>query len=349
MGFQSSERAGARGGRIQKLSMAGGVLLLILFSLFTVGVMAQEVYPSKKVTFICASSPGGGMDLTARSVAPFLGKYLKDLNPGLKGGDVEVKNMPGASHAKAISYVFKEARPDGYTIGDFIRGNVYKFSYSDAKLPFDVTELTWLWALGETQRVLICNKKRFSTWEEMVAAAKKEPLTFECSSVGSSEQLDTIFLKEIAGIPGKLTFSGGSAETIGSLIRGDTDISLIEYTASKALVESKEVNVLVTVTPKRIIPDVPTIAEKGFPDVLKYVGGECSGRMIMAPPKLAPEAKTKLLAALRKTFDDPEFKALLAKIGTTNDVWLDDQVRAHILEHRGLLFKMAPTLKKYGL
>lgn len=335
--------------RTNFIGMLFSVFILSSFGLFAVTVMAQDIYPAKKVTFICASSPGGGMDLTARSIAPFLSKYLKELNPGLKGGEVEVKNMPGASHAKAVSYVFQEAKPDGYTIGDFIRGNVYKFSYSDAKLPFDVTALSWLWALGETQRILICNKKRFSTWEEMVAASKKEPLSFECSSVGSSEHLDTIFLKEIAGIPGKLTFSGGSAETIGSLIRGDTDVSLIEYTASKALVESKEVNVLVTITPKRIIPNVPTIAEKGFPDVLRYVGGECSGRMIMAPPKLTAEARSKLLAALRKTFDDPEFKALLAKIGTTNDVWLDDKVRTHILEHRELLFKMAPTLKRYGL
>lgn len=329
--------------------MLAAVFILSSFGLFAVGVMAQDIYPAKKVTFICASNPGGGMDLTARGIAPFLSKYLKELNPGAKGGEVEVKNMAGASHAKAVSYVFQEAKPDGYTIGDFIRGNVYKFSYSDAKLPFDVRELTWLWALGETQRILICNKKRFSTWEEMLAASKKEPITFECSSVGSSEQLDTIFLKEIAGIPGKLTFSGGSAQTIGSLIRGDTDVSLIEYTPAKALIESKEVNVLVTVTEKRILPNAPTIAEKGFPEVLKYVGGECSGRIIMAPPKLAPEAKAKLLAALRKTFDDPEFKAFLAKIGTTNDVWLDEKVRGHILEHRELLFKMAPTLKKYGL
>jgi len=318
-------------------------------SLFAVSVMAQEIYPAKKITFVCASEPGGGMDLVARGVAPFLSKYLKELNPNTKGGEVEVKNMPGASHAKAMNYVFIEAKPDGYTIGDFIRGNVYKFTYGQAKLPFDVREFTWLCSMGVNQRVLVCNKKKFSTWEQMLAASKKEPLTFECSSVGSSEQLDTIFLNEIVGIPGKLTFSGGSAQTLGSLIRGDTDVSLMDYTPVKTLIESKEINVLATMTEKRILPDVPTISEKGFPEVLKLLGGECGNRMVMAPPKLAPEAKRKLIDAFKKAFDDPEFKAFRGKVGITLETCLDEKVRETIADHAESLRKMAPTLKKYGL
>ncbi len=323
--------------------------LLGSFSVFGVAVMAQEIYPAKKVTFICASEPGGGMDLVARGVAPFLSKYLKELNPNTKGGEVEVKNMPGASHAKAMNYVFTEAKPDGYTIGDFIRGNVYKFIYGQAKLPFDVRDFTWLCSMGVNQRVLVCNKKKFATWEQMIAASKKEPLTFECSSVGSSEQLDTIFLKEIAGIPGKLTFSGGSSQTIGSLIRGDTDVSLMDYAPVKAIIESKEINVLATMTEKRILPDVPTIGEKGFPEVLKLLGGECGNRMVMAPPKLAPEAKRKLIDAFKKASDDPEFKAFRLKVGITLETCLDEKVRETIADHAESLRKMAPTLKKYGL
>ncbi len=324
-------------------------LNLSLLTLFALTAMAQEIYPAKKITFVCASEPGGGMDLVARGVAPFLSKYLKELNPNTKGGEVEVRNMPGASHAKAMNYVFAEAKPDGYTIGDFIRGNVYKFTYGKAKLSFDVREFAWLCSMGVNQRVLICNKKRFSTWEEMMAASKKEPLTFECSSVGSSEQLDTIFLKEIAGIAGKLTFSGGSAQTVGSLIRGDTDVSLMDYTPAKALIDSKEVNVLATMTEKRILPDVPTISEKGFPEVLKLLGGECGNRMVIAPPKLAPEAKSKLIAAFKKAFEDPEFKAFRQKVGITLETCLDDKVKETIAEHAESLRKMTPTLKKYGL
>jgi len=311
--------------------------------------MAQDIYPAKRITSVCASEPGGGMDLTARGTAPFLTKYLKQLNPDAKGGDVEVKNMPGASHAKAVSYVFKEAKPDGYTIGDFLRGNLYKFIYGQAKLPFDVRELTFLWSLGQSQRILICNKKRFATWEEVLAASKKETLMIECSSVGSSEHLDTIFLKETTGIPVKITFSGGSSQTIASLIRGDADISVVDYMPVKALVDSKEINVLFSVTKERIIPDVPTIAEKGFPDLLKLVGGEGSGRMVMAPAKLNPEAKGKLIAAMKKTMEDPEFKDFCKKSGLTSDISWDEELKKFIMEYAQILSKMAPTMKKYGL
>jgi tripartite-type tricarboxylate transporter receptor subunit TctC len=335
--------------RINFIRMLSVAFILSSFSLFAVAVSAQDIYPAKKITYVCASEAGGGMSLLARGVAPFLSKYLKELNPGAKGGDVEVKNMPGASHAKAMNYIFTEAKPDGYTIGDFIRGNVYKFTYGQGKLPYDVREATWLAEMGMNVRVLVSNKKKFSTWEEMLAASQKEPLTFECSSVGSSEQLDTIFLKEIVGIPGKITFSGGSSQTAASLIRGDTDVSLVDYAPVKALIESGEINVLASMTRKRIMPNVPTIIEKGFPEVLKFLEGECGNRMVIAPPKLAPEAKRKLLAAFKKTFDDPEFKAFRDKVGITQDTCLDEQVKEEIVQQAELLRKMAPTLKKYGL
>ena len=85
----------------------------------------KDVYPAEDITFICYSQPGGGYDLTARGSAPFLSKALRDVSRGARGGNVQVKNMTGGAGAKAAYYLFNDARPDGYTIGDINRGSFY--------------------------------------------------------------------------------------------------------------------------------------------------------------------------------------------------------------------------------
>ncbi len=56
---------------------------------------AKDVYPMDKITCIVAHKPGGGYDLISRGVAPYLGKYLREISPGAKGGDVVIKNEGG--------------------------------------------------------------------------------------------------------------------------------------------------------------------------------------------------------------------------------------------------------------
>jgi tripartite-type tricarboxylate transporter receptor subunit TctC len=70
-------------------------LILGSFSLSGSGAMAQDVYPAKEISLICNSAAGGGFDIFARMVAPYLTKYLKELSPNSRGGEVKVKNMPG--------------------------------------------------------------------------------------------------------------------------------------------------------------------------------------------------------------------------------------------------------------
>ncbi len=95
----------------------------------------------------------------ARGMAPYFTKWLKVVSPGAKGGEIKVKNMTGGNGAKASQYMFSDAKPDGYTIGDFNRGNFYRFVLSGEKLPFDVMKLSWLFSLSNVTRVMVTNKK----------------------------------------------------------------------------------------------------------------------------------------------------------------------------------------------
>ncbi len=332
--------------RISFERMLAVAFVLISFILLPMEVMAQDIYPAKDITHICYTEPGGGYDIFARGLSPFLTKHLKEVSSGAKGGEIKVKNMVGAGGAKAIAYIYKDAKPDGYTIGDFNRGNAYKFSYGVEKLPFDVMGVTFLASFARINRLLI--SKKFTTWEEMIAAGKKGPLIYIGSNPGSAQTLDTIFFKEGIGIQGKIPNAGGTAQAVSALLRGDGDVYVIEHASSKALIASKEVHALVSFTDERIEPQVPTIVEKGFPEMLISVGGK-GARTYIAPPKLNPEAKRILITAMKKMVVDPEFKAFCEKTGVELEPSFDKDAEGIIGNYIQMLRKNTETLKKYGL
>lgn len=326
-----------------------GAFVLSFFSPFTMGAMAKDIYPAKDITFICNAKPGGGYDIFARGTAPYLTKYLREVSPGAKGGEIKMKNLAGASGVQAYNYMHNEATPDGYTIGDFNDGILFTLLYGDEKLPYDPRDFTWLCSLTrEVVRIMVTNKKGLSTFEEMLAKSKKEPIIFVNGSIGGSAHLDTIWAKEIIGIPGKISNVRGTPEVISAVIRGDADVAILAYESVKPIVDSKEVNTLVTFSKERILPQVPTIVEKGFPDCLKYLVRKM-GRVWMAPPKLDPEAKRIMIAAIRKVPTDPGWLEFIKKMGAEVDPTIGSEVDEFIRDRVEGFQKWYPIFKKYGL
>jgi tripartite-type tricarboxylate transporter receptor subunit TctC len=310
---------------------------------------AKEIYPAKDITFICYSAPGGSYDLTARSSGPFLTKALKEVSKGAKGGNIQVKNMTGGNGTKAALYLYNDARPDGYTIGDLNRASYFKFQMTKDKLPFDVMDFTYLYSLTTTHRVLISGKNSgITSWETMITRSKKEPLRWAISSVGGSEHLDTIYVMETTKIPGKMTIWGSASQTESALIRGDADVTLVAYDFIGPLIESKEVNLLISFTNHRIEPNTPTIAEKGFPRIAENVGGT-GGKIVIAPPNLDPEVKNILIAAARKMVVDPGFIDVFNKGGTELTPLFGREVEDYFKSKIKFLKEMAPIYKKYDL
>jgi len=339
-----------RGGKNRRGSRLGwftGAFLFILAAGFTGGAMAQGVYPSKDLTYICGSNPGGGFDTFARGLAPFFLKHVKQVSPGAKGGEIKVRNMAGGGRAKAIMYMFNDAKPDGYTIGDFNRTDMYKFIHGDEKLPVDLKTLTWLVAFSRVNRVLVSKKRGAKTFAEALDLAKKEPPLIASSTVGSSEHMETIWFKEVVGLPGKVTSTGGSSVTVGALIRGDADIALMDYRAIKTLIDSGEVNCLVTFTEQRLLPQVPTIKEVGYPKCMEFVGG--TGRNVIGPPKLDPKAKAIILATFKKIVADPEFRAYCDKTGTELDPAFEKEQEEEMNKYVATILANVAMFKKYGL
>ncbi len=323
--------------------------MLALFAVLCLPAQApaKDIYPAGDINFICHTKSGGAFDIMARGMAPYFTKWLRAVSPGAKGGELKVKNMTGGNGGKACQYMFSDAKPDGYTIGDFNRGNFYRFVLSGEKMPFDVMKFSWLFSLSNVTRVMVSNKKSgITSWDGMLAAAKKEPLKWAVGSIGASEHIEAIYLKELVGIPAKFTTWGSQSAVLGAIIRGDAHVTLINLNAVKTLIDAKEVNFLVSFTEKRLHPQVPTIKEKGYGQTLGNVGGP-GGNTTIGPPRMDPEARRIVVAAAKKMVTDPEFLAFAKTIGSDIDPLFDKDMDDLIAANSRFYEQMGPTLKKY--
>lgn len=304
---------------------------------------AKEIYPSGTITFIECTNPGGGMDISARGVATFLPRYLKEVSPGARGGEIVVKNVPQASGAKAYSDVFK-SDPDGYTIGDFISGHLSDVALGTMKMPFDIRKFTWLLTSNQSVYTFISRKNGPKTWEEMLAAAKKEPLKWGVALYGSSIHVNSIWVKEEVGIPARFIILPGSAGLVSSVMRGDVDVALIPADSAKSIIQAKEANVLVTFSDTRYYPEVPTMIEKGFPQFLPNISGI---RLVMAPPDLDPEARKILIAAAKKMVADPKYHEFCQKIGSLPSPLTGQEVADAVNNRIKFYGQISPILRKH--
>ncbi len=268
---------------------------------------AKDVYPSGKITWLVPYKPGGGYDLLARAISPYLIKYLRELSPGAKGGDIIIRNEAGASGQKAYSMVY-HAAPDGYTIGGF------DISFATEtlmeKLDFDIEKFNFLLRVNTTTRLLVSNKTGFANWEEMLKAAKTKEIKMGVGAFGRAQHIGAIIIKEKLKLPARLIPLGGTAESMNALLRGDVQVSLGSEDSLRPLINAGEIRVIADFTGYGGYPGVPTSKDLGFPDLGETIEGH---RFVIAPPGLPKEISSQLVSAFKKAMNDSEFQAWVKK------------------------------------
>ena len=108
--------------------------------------------------------------------------------------------------------------------------------------------------------------------------------------------------------------------------------------------KSGELRILVTFDEKRYYPDVPTIIEKGVPELAKYVGGY---RIVMGPPNMDREATRVLIEASRRMIQDPKYVAYVEKLEGAMSPLVGAEVGTMIEDRINWYAKMAPTFSKH--
>ncbi len=287
--------------------MLSRLFLVFFLYCFALQVNAQEAYPSKPIRLYVGFAPGGGTDIAARIIAPYLSKEL--------GQPVVIENKPGVGGNIATEIISKSP-PDGYLI---MLSSVGPLAYSPHifKLGYDpLKDLTPI-GLGVTSgNALIINPQQLKakTLADYVAIAEKTPggLAYGSSGAGSGGHLAGELFAATAKI--NLVHIGyrGGGPAINDLLGGTVPSLFATIITAKQLIESGKVTALAVTSHSRskALPNVPTIAELGYP------GYEAANwYAFIAPPKTPLTIVNKLNTAINKALRDPQIKERLLQQG----------------------------------
>jgi tripartite-type tricarboxylate transporter receptor subunit TctC len=284
---------------------------LLLF-LAAVVAAAQPVTPAQAgaqwtpphaVKLVVPFAPGGQPDVVARALADPLSRAL--------GQPVVVENRAGAGGNIAADLVAKSA-PDGCTLLVGTNGPLSVSPVIYRSLSYDVArDFAPITLLGTSPNLIAVNPSLgVTTLAGLVAKAKAEPGKLNFSSVGkaSISQLSMELLDSVAGIRTVHIPYNGGAPAVQALVAGDVQILSLNPTALIPQMEAGKVRVLAQTSAKRspLVPDIPTVAESGYP------GFEADVWIaIMAPRATPPEALARLNAEIVKIVRDPALKSSL--------------------------------------
>src|SRR5690349_16193537 len=278
------------------------VTVTIFCVLFATGVLAQT-YPAKPVTWIVPFPPGGGTDISARTVAAKLTEKWKQ--------SVVIENRAGAAGIIGADAVAK-ARPDGYTL---LIVNVGITSINPdlyPKLPYNPdTAFTPISLLCELPFVLMASPSLpANTVKELVAYAKANPgkVTFASSGQGGSPHLTAEIFQIASGtrlthVPYK---GGGPAMT--DLMAGHVDLLFASVLEGSGHIKAGKLKGLAVTHAKRspALPDVPTLAEAGVKDA------ESGSWIALLAPAGTPQAIVdKVGADIKEAVAAPEVREKL--------------------------------------
>lgn len=280
-----------------KISKLVGVLLVCVVVMVTALPVLAE-YPERPISLIVAAAPGGGTDVMARALVPFLEKYLG-------GATFTVINKPGAG-TEIGATALAQAKPDGYTIGMTNSPHMLAIPI-ERKAAFNMLESFVPMAnlVTDAAAFNVRSESQFKTLDDLVAYAKENPgiVTVGTSGIGGDDHLAMLMFERVAGI--KLThvpFPSG-APNRAAMLGGHIDIGSFNVSEAIEYVKEGKVRCLGVMANKRweMAPDIPTFKEQGY-DVLMD-----AGRGIAAPAGIPEDRLAKLQDALDKAIADKEF------------------------------------------
>jgi tripartite-type tricarboxylate transporter receptor subunit TctC len=305
----------------------------------TFGLAHAQNYPNHPVTMIVPFAAGGPTDIVARQIAQAMTKPL--------GQNIIVDNKPGAGGTIASEYV-AHAPADGYTllihhIGMATSPALYR------KLRFNpLTDYEYIGQVVNVPMTLVARPNfPANNMKELVAYVKanSKKVNLAHAGLGAASHLcgllfQTAIQTELTTVPYK-----GTAPAMTDLQGGQVDILCDQTTQTTQLILSKRVKAYGATTPKRIssLPDLPTMAEQGYPqfDVAVWHG-------VYAPKGTPKPAIDALVKALQAGVKDPGFKSAMDKLGTIPVADADVTPEGLHKHLKAEIDKWSPIIKKAG-
>jgi tripartite-type tricarboxylate transporter receptor subunit TctC len=277
-------------------------VLVLATALALSGLRAQAQTPLRVILPVSA---GSGVDTIMRAASPALSKAL--------GQPVVIENLPGAGGIPGTAALVK-APADGNTIGVVSNNHVVNPSVY-RKIPFDaLNDITPISVVGATPFVLVVNPAKVPAKDakELVAFLKAKPGAYNYASSGNGTiiHLAGAMFIEAAGVEVRHIPYKGTGQMITDLIGGQVEMGVVAVPAAQGHLKSGALRAIGVTGATRVpsLPDVPTIAEQGFPTV------DVAGWFAVIGPAKLPEAQVRRIhTAVTSAFAAPEVREAMAR------------------------------------
>jgi tripartite-type tricarboxylate transporter receptor subunit TctC len=266
----------------------------------------RDGYPTRPIRFVIPFAPGGGNDILARVISPRLSERL--------GQPMVLDNRPGAGGSIGTGIV-ASAPPDGHTIlvaptSHAINPAVF------ARLPFDTQrDLLAVTLFASTKVVLVVNPSvTANSLKDLVALGKAKPGLLSIGSAGNGTVFHLLaeLLKSQAGFDAPHVPFKGGAPAVNAIVGNDINVLFDTGFALSPFLKAGKVRALAVASATRssILPEVPTMVEAGFPNVL----GE-NWYVIFVPRGTPPRVVQRLNTEVNDAVKRPEIRERIEAMG----------------------------------
>jgi tripartite-type tricarboxylate transporter receptor subunit TctC len=283
---------------------------------------SNDMFRGKTITYIVATTAGGGYDTYGRMIARYMPKYL----PGAR---IIVRNVPGAGNIIGANAIYT-ARPDGTTIGMFNTGLIYNQLIGSAGMNFDIAKFTWLGkAATEARALVLGTNSGIKSFDDML---KTPGVKFATSGIGTASYFDTRILADalklnilvvnnFTGNTGELSMRRGevagqigTVESLEQFVKQGGGFYALEISGNEAK-----------------LPGVPHVSQYAKDERAKKLVALVQamselGRLQAAPPGVPAETLAVLRTAMEQTIRDPSFVADSEKLNLPIDFLPGDVV-----------------------
>jgi len=284
-------------------------VLLCALAASLLAPLSHAQYPSKAIELVVPNPPGGSTDLSARILAKALQEKWKV--------PVRVVNLPGGANFVAVDDVMRSP-PDGYRmlIDGLSASSLLGLVVKD--MPFKVSDRTFVtYTVRLPMMLAVPSTSPYRNLGEVIAGIKADPKAVTWGSLGGTGVSDLLMLKlfKMAGVDPAQTrsvVSRGGAEIATQLAGGHIMLGAGSASSFQSFIAAGKIRPIAVFANERTkaLPDMPSTAELGYPDVATIQWNGISG-----PPKLPKEIADKWHNTMQEVLADPEVLASMAKIG----------------------------------
>ena len=279
--------------------------LIAFAALLIFSVLAHAAYPERPITLIVAYPPGGGTDLVARALAPFVEKYLGG------GGRIAVVNRAGAGGEGGFA-ALANSPADGYTIG-FVNTPPLLTIPIERQAQFHWQRYDYIGnIIDDPCNFSVHAETPIKNLAELAAYAKAHPgeVTVGTTGIGSDDHIAMLKFERAAGVKMRHVPFKGSADVRAAIAGKQIMVAAINI--GEALQYQKggtALRNLVQMSPARtnLAPELATAREQGFDIEMSSLRG------MAAPKGLPADIRQRLVAAVERAAADPEFQAQAVK------------------------------------